>query len=333
MNIGCNESKQDSDESDSDNQPDTHIRAQHTLDPKVIHTLEMEILKAMAGNNQLDGKINLPDASIAPSTSTNSSAASSLFNNSQSFTMESFTVDSIDPSLTVSEIDMQEANPRPKKPVMCCRRPQPSQVQIVSQSELEPPPVVGQNKATELLPPQSNEDKGKITLVLDLDETLVHSSFLAIPHADFRFILKIDSNPVGVFVCVRPGAERFLKELGPFFEIVIFTASCQTYADTVIDFIDKAKVVKHRLYRESCTDFGGNFVKDLSRLNRSLEKIIIIDNSSVAYLLQPYNAVGITSWFDDPTDNELFIILDFLKQNHHVKNIYDILVAEPEKQN
>ena len=122
--------------------------------------------------------------------------------------------------------------------------------------------------------------------------------------------------------------KRFLKELGDLYEIVVFTASSQPYADTVIDYIDPGHVVKYRLYRESCTDFGGNFVKDLSRLNRSLERIIIIDNSPSAYLLQPYNAIAIASWFDEPMDNELLLILDFLKQSYRVKNVYDLFSPE-----
>ncbi|OHT08360.1 NLI interacting factor-like phosphatase family protein [Tritrichomonas foetus] len=310
-----NDGNDDSDDSDEM----SHVRGKHTLDPKVIHNLEMEILKTMAGTNPIDSLFssNLPDSSI------NSNVmGSSLFNSSQSFSLESFTVDSVTTtSLTSTSSELETIQQESNR---CCSRH--AQIQNGSIHESKKPLSVGENKSVELLPSQSKEDKGKICLVLDLDETLIHSSFLAIPHADFRFILGIEQNPVGVFVCVRPGAERFLRELGTLYEIVIFTASCQIYADKVINTIDKSKVVKHRLYRESCTDFGGSYVKDLSRLNRNLEKIIIIDNSSVSYLLQPYNAISISSWYDDPTDNQLFVISDFLKKYYKENNIYDILV-------
>lgn len=127
------------------------------------------------------------------------------------------------------------------------------------------------------------------------------------------------------FLLVRPGAERFLLELGHLYELVVFTASCKVYADTVVDFIDKGKVVKHRLYRDSCSNIGGTFVKDLARLNRNLKKVIIVDNSNFCYMLQPYNAIAIKSWFDDPNDTELFTLLDFLKENHQQENVYDLL--------
>lgn len=165
-----------------------------------------------------------------------------------------------------------------------------------------------------------------ITLVLDLDETLVHSSFIAIPHPDFSFVLGVDENRIGVYVCIRPGAREFLLKLGNIYELVLFTASTQFYADTVVDYIDPEHMIKYRLYRESCTDFSGCFVKDLSRLGRDLNKLIILDNSSVAYMLQPKNAISISSWYDDPDDSELIQIQDFLVENHQAKSVYDVLV-------
>lgn len=313
--------KGDDEQVNQEDVQDTHVRGKHTLDPKVVQKLEMEILKSMASGKNLDSPFGgaLPDASIT--TATTSIVATSIFNSSTAFTMESFTektLSSLAPPETImeeSDLSPQEEAPQGKS---CCMSPVKRQDQ--SKQAIAPD--------GSLLPAQSSEDRGKICLVLDLDETLVHSSFLAIPHADYRFNIGVEQNPVGVFVCVRPGAEKFLRELGSLYEIVIFTASCQVYADPVIDFIDKGRVVKYRLYREACTDFNGSFVKDLSRLNRPLEKIIIIDNSSVAYLLQPYNAIPISSWFDDPTDNELFIILEKLKHHHRAKNINSILYPE-----
>ena len=286
----------------------------HDLDSKIIRQLEMNILKTMSGNAFIDPLFSsgVPETTLQSTTI----GSSSLSLTQSSFTMESVTVDSI--STTVD----QEENSNNAEKKKCCS------TKSSSNQEVAQPSVAGANQNPQLLPPQRSEDKGKITLVLDLDETLIHSSFLSIPHADFRFILGIDNGKVGLNVCVRPGCNKFLQELGSLYEIVIFTASCQIYADAVIDFIDPGKVVRHRLYRESCSDFGGNFVKDLTRLNRPLERIIIIDNASVSYMLQPYNAIAISSWFDDPTDNELFIILDFLKRNHRVKNIYDILCSK-----
>ncbi|EAY10680.1 NLI interacting factor-like phosphatase family protein [Trichomonas vaginalis G3] len=299
------------DDFDDEDVNDTHVRGKHMLDPKVIQKLELEILKSMAVGKNVDASfnVNLPDASIA--TATTSIVATSIFNSSTSFTMESFTENTLSSLFPNEPILFDKSTGQEveeKYPCSCCIQITPNYNMIRAFP----------NADGLLLPPQLSNDRGKICLVLDLDETLVHSSFLAIPHADYRFDIGIDQSPVGVFVCVRPGAEKFLKELGSLYEIIIFTASCQVYADPV----------KYRLYRESCTKFNGSFVKDLSKMNRPLEKIIIIDNSSVSYLLQPYNAIPISSWFDDPTDNELFVIMDKLKRNYRAKNIHSILYPE-----
>ena len=323
INKYVTQAKQDNAENvNQEDVQNTHIRGKHALDPKVVQKLEMEILKSMSNNSGGDSRFGtvLPDASLT--TATTSVLATSIFNSSTTFTMESFTentLSSLAPPSSIQDNDMPMQKELKPAPCSCCFAPI---VRPDMQAQRKLPPDGS------LLPDQASEDRGKICLVLDLDETLVHSSFLAIPHADYRFNIGVDSNPVAVFVCVRPGAEKFLRELGQLYELVIFTASCQVYADPVIDFIDKGRVVKYRLYREACTDFNGSFVKDLSRLNRSLDKVMIIDNSSVAYLLQPYNAMPISSWFDDPTDNELFIILEKLKHHHRAKNINTILYPE-----
>lgn len=169
------------------------------------------------------------------------------------------------------------------------------------------------------------EDKDKITLCLDLDETLIHSSFIAIPNADFALQLGYETNQMCVYVCVRPGCEHFLHELKKKYELVLFTASTQFYADLVVNQIDPDGCIKYRLYRESCSDIGGCHVKDLSRLGRNLDRTIIVDNSSVAYLLHPYNAIACTSWYDDKKDTELYSILSLLMKCYRLRSVYDVL--------
>mgnify|MGYP002472201644 CR=1 FL=1 len=67
-------------------------------------------------------------------------------------------------------------------------------------------------------------------------------------------------------------------------------------------------------------------MKDLSKLGRDLKRLIILDNSAVAYMLQPKNAISISSWYDDPEDEELIKIQKFLSENHRANSVYDILV-------
>ncbi|KAJ2356366.1 hypothetical protein H4S02_012753 [Coemansia sp. RSA 2611] len=100
--------------------------------------------------------------------------------------------------------------------------------------------------------------------------------------------------------------------MGQYYEIVVFTASLSMYADPVLDLLDKSKVVHHRLFRESCNLYNGNYVKDLSRLGRDVSQSIIIDNSPASYAFHTNNAIGISTWLNDPMDTELRDLIPFL---------------------
>ncbi|KAL1914400.1 uncharacterized protein VTP21DRAFT_8918 [Calcarisporiella thermophila] len=164
-----------------------------------------------------------------------------------------------------------------------------------------------------LLGPVGEKDVGRKCLVLDLDETLVHSSFRPVPQADFIIPIEIDNTVHHFYVLKRPGVDEFLRRMGQLYEIVVFTASVAKYADPVLDRLDVGKVVRHRLFRESCIQLKGSYVKDLSQLGRDLRSIIILDNSPISYLLHPSNAVPVSSWFSDPHDSELCDMIPFLE--------------------
>jgi len=161
---------------------------------------------------------------------------------------------------------------------------------------------------TNLLPPLAPEHANRKCLVLDLDETLVHSSFKPIPKPDFIIPVEIDRVVHHVYVLKRPYVDEFLLRASKHYEIVIFTASLSKYADPLLDKLDVHNVIEHRLFRESCVIEGTAYVKDLRKLNRKLKNTIIVDNSPPSYLFQPANAVPIASWFDDQSDTQL---LDF----------------------
>jgi len=176
-----------------------------------------------------------------------------------------------------------------------------------------------------LLPPQKGSCVGKKTLVLDLDETLVHSSFKPVPNADFIIPVEIDNQVHQVYVLKRPGVDQFLKVMGDKFELVVFTASLAKYADPVLDLLDKDKTVRSRLFREACSNHKGNYVKDLGRLGRDIRHVIIVDNSPASYLFHPENAVPIDSWFDDENDTELLDLIPFLEDMTKVDNVMTVL--------
>jgi len=178
-----------------------------------------------------------------------------------------------------------------------------------------------------LLRPLVGDLIGKKTLVLDLDETLVHSSFKPIPNPDFIVPVEIEDQVHKVYVAKRPWVDKFMKEMGPYYEVVVFTASLSKYADPVLDLLDIHKVVRTRLFREACSNYKGNYVKDLNKLGRDLKSTIIIDNSPSSYLFHPENAVPVESWFDDEADTELDELIPFLKDLSKVENVRTYLEA------
>lgn len=127
-----------------------------------------------------------------------------------------------------------------------------------------------------MLNEQLPEHIGKNTLILDLDETLVHSSFSPIS-ADINMEIEVESHKFNVYVLKRPGVDEFLKKCSQMFEVVVFTASLAAYANPLLDILDKENLVAGRLFRESCSFVRTCYVKDLTRLGRSLKHTIIVD--------------------------------------------------------
>lgn len=164
-----------------------------------------------------------------------------------------------------------------------------------------------------LLPPQRPNKKGRKCLILDLDETLVHSSFKEVPIYDFLVPVEIEGVTYQVYVAKRPGVDEFLKKMGECYEICVFTASLAKYADPVLDLLDVHKVVDWRLFRESCTCIKNTYVKDMGRMGRPLKSIMIMDNSPHSYSFNPENAIPCESWFDDYNDTELLQFIPVLQ--------------------
>ncbi|CAG5126003.1 unnamed protein product [Candidula unifasciata] len=176
-----------------------------------------------------------------------------------------------------------------------------------------------------LLPTARLQDLNRKCVVIDLDETLVHSSFKPISNADFIVPVEIDGTVHQVYVLKRPHVDEFLQRMGELFECVLFTASLAKYADPVADLLDRWNVFRCRLFRESCVFHRGNYVKDLSRLGRDLNQVVIIDNSPASYIFHPENAVAVSSWFDEMNDSELLDLIPFFERLAHADNVYTTL--------
>jgi RNA polymerase II subunit A small phosphatase-like protein len=175
------------------------------------------------------------------------------------------------------------------------------------------------------LTPQAGHCIGRKTLVLDLDETLVHSSFRPTQAADIIIKVELEGEYHRVFVRKRPGVDEFLVRVAELYEVVVYTASMAKYANPLLDELDKANLVDYRLFREACTRHTSGYMKDLSKLGRNLKHVIIIDNSPTCYALQPDNAIPIKTWRDDVTDRELLDLIPILQSLADVEDIPEVL--------
>jgi CTD small phosphatase-like protein 2 len=174
--------------------------------------------------------------------------------------------------------------------------------------------------------PRKSKFAPPINLVLDLDETLVHCSVEPIDDADVRFPVMFNGVDYNVYVRKRPHLDRFLQWIAGRFEVTIFTASQQVYAEKLLSLLDpENKYINHRLYRDSCLNVDGNYLKDLNVLGRDLTKTVLVDNSPHAFGYQLDNGIPIESWFDERKDTELLKLIRFLDTLQGVTDVRPVV--------
>ena len=166
---------------------------------------------------------------------------------------------------------------------------------------------------TEPAPYLKTINRKPYSLILDLDETLVH------------FKINPDLPNEGV-LRVRPGIIEFLESVDKYYELIIFTAATQEYADLLIDAVEDNKIYfEHRLYRQHTVIIGNDFVKDLSRVGRPLDKIAIVDNMPQNFRLQKENGINIKAfWGEEAYDTALIdlgkILVNIAKDKGDIRN-------------
>jgi len=140
------------------------------------------------------------------------------------------------------------------------------------------------------------------TLVLDLDKVLCHLVY------DRRY---------GWQVLKRPGADKFLEELQFYYELVVFSDDVYPVAADVLSRWADARGVRCQitaiLHREFCNKKKDMFVKDISKLGRKPDRLVILDHDPNAIMLQPENGILISPYEGNPDDRELDNLLEFLK--------------------
>jgi len=141
----------------------------------------------------------------------------------------------------------------------------------------------------------------KYTLVLDLDETLI--SFKLSPNEQNKGTIRF-----------RPFLDSFLQKVKEKYELIVFTSGTKDYADPLVDAIEQdRKYFDARLYRQHTIACGRDIVKDISRIGRPLDKIIIVENMPQNYRLQKENGILIKSFYgEDIYDTALASLADIL---------------------
>lgn len=146
---------------------------------------------------------------------------------------------------------------------------------------------------------------GKKTLVLDLDETLIHSSTFP-PHPDVESF----KNSQGLYIYLRPGLKEFLNFAMQNFEVFIYTYGEKHYASEIIDQIYPDLEDNHKLFRENCSICHGKVIKNLKLLKRKFDNIILIDDNLDCTRKFKNNSIPISPWKGAPTDRSLKKIED-----------------------
>ncbi|OJJ74037.1 hypothetical protein ASPBRDRAFT_29189 [Aspergillus brasiliensis CBS 101740] len=179
------------------------------------------------------------------------------------------------------------------------------------------------------------------TLVLDLDETLIHSLAKGGRMSSGHMVeVKLSTpmttaltpggppttlgpqHPILYYVHKRPHCDEFLRKISKWYKLVIFTASVQEYADPVIDWLEQErKYFQARYYRQHCTFRNGAYIKDLSSVEPDLSKVMILDNSPMSYIFHEDNAIPIEGWINDPTDNGLLHLVPMLEALQYVTDV------------
>ncbi|KAI5951674.1 TIM50 [Candida jiufengensis] len=172
-----------------------------------------------------------------------------------------------------------------------------------------------------LLPPPAPEQyRRPLTLVLTLDDLLIHSEW--------------DSKH-GWRTAKRPGLDYFLGYLSQYYEIVLFCTNSQIYSEKAVGKLDPYHAyISYALFREGCRYKDGKLIKDISLLNRDLGKTVMIDVDEDSASLQPENSIIVEKW-DGKPDDYLINLIPFLEYlaTQPVKDVRPILNSFNNKTN
>eukprot|EP01012_Entosiphon_sulcatum_P012829 TRINITY_DN1812_c0_g1_i1.p1 TRINITY_DN1812_c0_g1~~TRINITY_DN1812_c0_g1_i1.p1 ORF type:complete len:356 (-),score=50.87 TRINITY_DN1812_c0_g1_i1:628-1695(-) len=168
-------------------------------------------------------------------------------------------------------------------------------------------PSMSSDFSVDVIPAQAPCDAGKLTVVLDLDETLVYAR----------------EGPI----IQRPQLDLLFEVLGERCETIVWTAGIKSYAQNICNEIDKRGVIRHCIYRHhkwfgpaarekwfGCTN-GGSYTKDLAILGRDMNRVLIIENTPTCVAANPENGIIVSDFtHSNPFDHTIPVIASLITQ-------------------
>lgn len=115
-------------------------------------------------------------------------------------------------------------------------------------------------------------------------------------------------------VAKRPGAELFLFYAAQMFEVVVFSSLPQHEGDALVKKLDPFGCISYSLFRFATTHTAnGVYLKDLSKINRDLSKVIVLGHDKAGFSAQTENFVQMREWNGDAKDRALEESIDYLE--------------------
>lgn len=169
-----------------------------------------------------------------------------------------------------------------------------------------------------------------ITILLDLDETLIHSEERK-PGVEYDMNLEL-KNPDGrvehIGVMIRPYCYEFLERMSQKFELVVFTAAKQEYAEKVVKNLDPHnKMISGSLFRQNCSKAHQFHIKDFRVIgNRKPQNMILVDNLLYSFAANFENGIPIKPYTNGKDDWELMYLADTLSKLNNGDDVASFLI-------
>jgi CTD nuclear envelope phosphatase 1 len=282
-------------------------------DTKLRHSYSKESLKSTTSESETDKKIpkrsnvdrrqsrGKPDEVADASGPTRRSIRIKVHNEDASGRRKARKENSSSTPLTMDNIKSPIATSQSHKATRYPHAPQPPRP-LIPRRQPSYSNLIPRSPSSRPLPNQQHQK----TLVIDLDETLIHSlakggrmssGHMVEVKLNAPVLAPVSSianhptpiigpqHPILYYVHKRPHCDDFLRKVCKWYKLVVFTASVQEYADPVIDWLEQErKFFVGRYYRQHCTLRNGAYIKDLSSVEPDLSRVCILDNSPMSYI-------------------------------------------------